>query len=201
MEVKMAILGKKIGMTQIFEDGKVVPVTVIEAGPNFVLQTKTTEKDGYVAIQVGFGEKREKNTTKPLMGIFNKAGVKPQRFVRELRVESVEGYKDLREYFQFGKEENRIFEALIARITLSFLAYNLTSYINRVQNEPQTLGNLFRDLECQLEALAISMELFLKILEELIKSQEIVKRNKDLEQIIHMLRVYTKKQLGFMCES
>lgn len=79
-------------MTQIFEDGKVVPVTVIEAGPNFVLQTKTTEKDGYVAIQVGFGEKREKNTTKPLMGIFNKAGVKPQRFVRELRVESVEGY-------------------------------------------------------------------------------------------------------------
>ena len=88
----MAILGKKIGMTQIFEDGKVVPVTVIEAGPNFVLQTKTTEKDGDVAIQVGFGEKREKNTTKPLMGIFNKAGVKPQRFVRELRVESVEGY-------------------------------------------------------------------------------------------------------------
>ena len=88
----MAILGKKIGMTQIFEDGKTVPVTVIEAGPNFVLQTKTTEKDGYVAIQVGFGEKREKNTTKPLMGIFNKAGVKPQRFVKELRVESVEGY-------------------------------------------------------------------------------------------------------------
>ena len=88
----MAILGKKIGMTQIFEDGKVVPVTVIEAGPNFVLQTKTAEKDRYVAIQVGFDEKREKNTTKPLMGIFNKAGVKPQRFVKELRVESVEGY-------------------------------------------------------------------------------------------------------------
>lgn len=88
----MAILGKKIGMTQIFEDGKVVPVTVIEAGPNFVLQTKTAEKDGYVAIQVGFDEKREKNTTKPLMGIFNKAGVKPQRFVKEFRVESVDAY-------------------------------------------------------------------------------------------------------------
>ena len=112
-----------------------------------------------------------------------------------------QGYKDLREYFQFGKEENRIYEAIIARITLSFLAYNLTSYINRVQNEPQTLGNLFRDLECQLETLAISMELFVKILEQIIESQEIVKRNKDLEQIIHMLRVYTKKQLGFMCES
>ena len=91
--------------------------------------------------------------------------------------------------------------ALIARITLSFLAYNLTSYINRINNEPQTLGNLFRDLECQLETLAISMEIFLKILEQLIQSAQIVNRNKDLEQIIHMLRVYTKKQLGFMCES
>lgn len=88
----MAILGKKIGMTQIFEDGKIVPVTVIEAGPNFVLQTKTAENDGYVAIQVGFDEKKEKNTTKPLMGIFNKAGVKPQRFVKELRVDSVDAY-------------------------------------------------------------------------------------------------------------
>ncbi|MCT7622685.1 hypothetical protein, partial [Aliarcobacter butzleri] len=77
----------------------------------------------------------------------------------------------------------------------------LTSYINRINNEPQTLGNLFRDLECQLETLAISMEIFLKILENLLQSQQLVKRNKDLEQIIHMLRVYTKKQLGFMCES
>jgi len=87
------ILGKKIGMTQIFEDGKFVPVTVVEAGPNFVLQKKTEEKDGYVALQLGFDEKKEKNTTKPLMGIFNKAGVKPQRFVRELEVESVDGYE------------------------------------------------------------------------------------------------------------
>ena len=80
-------------MTQIFEDGKFVPVTVVEAGPNFVLQKKTEEKDGYVALQLGFDEKKEKNTTKPLMGIFNKAGVKPQRFVRELEVESVDGYE------------------------------------------------------------------------------------------------------------
>ena len=112
-----------------------------------------------------------------------------------------QGYKDLREYFQFGKEENRIYEALIARITLSFLAYNLTSYINRINNEPQTLGNLFKDLECQLETLAISMELFLKILENLLQTTEIVKRNKDLELIINVLRIHTKKQLGFMCES
>lgn len=89
----MAILGKKIGMTQIFEDGKIVPVTVIEAGPNFIVQKKTAEKDGYNAIQVGFGDKKEKNTTKALMGIFNKAGVKPLRFVKEFKVDSVEGYE------------------------------------------------------------------------------------------------------------
>lgn len=89
----MSILGKKIGMTQIFEDGKMIPVTVIEAGPNFVIQKKTVEKDGYSAIQVGFEEKREKNTTKPLMGIFNKAGVKPLRYVKEFRVESADAYE------------------------------------------------------------------------------------------------------------
>ena len=87
------ILAKKIGMTQIFEDGKLIPVTVVEAGPNFVLQKKTTEHDGYTAIQLGFDEKKEKNTTKPILGIFKKAGVKPQRFVKELRVETVEGYE------------------------------------------------------------------------------------------------------------
>lgn len=87
------ILAKKIGMTQIFEDGKLIPVTVVEAGPNFVLQKKTAEHDGYTAIQLGFDEKKEKNTTKPILGIFKKAGVKPQRFVKELRVETVEGYE------------------------------------------------------------------------------------------------------------
>ena len=87
------ILGKKIGMTQIFENGKFVPVTVVEAGPNYVLQKKTSEKEGYTALQIGFDEKKEKNTTKPMMGIFKKAGVKPLRFVKELRVESVEGYE------------------------------------------------------------------------------------------------------------
>lgn len=85
------ILAKKIGMTQIFEDGKFIPVTVVEAGPNYVLQKKTVENDGYTALQLGFDEKKEKNTTKPVMGIFKKAGVNPQRFVKELRVDSVEG--------------------------------------------------------------------------------------------------------------
>ncbi|STO32157.1 50S ribosomal protein L3 [Fusobacterium necrogenes] len=87
------ILAKKIGMTQIFEDGKFIPVTVVEAGPNFVLQKKTVENDGYTALQLGFDEKKEKNTTKPVMGIFKKAGVNPQRFIKELKVDSVEGYE------------------------------------------------------------------------------------------------------------
>ncbi|MBR8701592.1 50S ribosomal protein L3 [Fusobacterium sp. DD29] len=87
------ILAKKVGMTQIFEDGKFIPVTVVEAGPNYVLQKKTVENDGYTALQLGFDEKREKNTTKPVMGIFKKAGVNPQRFVREVKVDSVEGYE------------------------------------------------------------------------------------------------------------
>ncbi|TDT70679.1 large subunit ribosomal protein L3 [Hypnocyclicus thermotrophus] len=87
------ILAKKIGMTQIFEDEKLIPVTVIEAGPNFVLQKKTVDTDGYNAIQLGFDEKREKNTTKPMMGIFNKAGVKPQRFIKEFKVDTVDGYE------------------------------------------------------------------------------------------------------------
>ena len=95
MEVERmsGILAKKIGMTQIFEDGKFIPVTVVEAGPNYVLQKKTVENDGYTAIQLGFDEKKEKNTTKPIMGIFKKAGVNPQRFVKELRVDSVEGFE------------------------------------------------------------------------------------------------------------
>ena len=87
------ILAKKVGMTQIFEDGKFIPVTVVEAGPNYVLQKKTVENDGYTALQLGFDEKREKNTTKPVMGIFKKAGVNPQRFVKEVKVDSVEGYE------------------------------------------------------------------------------------------------------------
>lgn len=87
------ILAKKIGMTQIFEDGKFIPVTVIQAGPNFILQKKTVENDGYSALQLGFDEKKEKNTTKPLMGIFTKAGVTPLRFVKELKVEATDSYE------------------------------------------------------------------------------------------------------------
>ena len=93
-KMKKAILGKKVGMTQIFtNEGIAVPVTVIEAGPCVVVQKKTVEKDGYGAIQVGFGEKREKLFNKPQKGHFNKAGVRPLRFLKELRLEDWDSYQ------------------------------------------------------------------------------------------------------------
>jgi len=88
-----AILGRKLGMTQIFtEEGRVVPVTVVESGNNFVLQNKTDETDGYNAVQIGFGEVKEKNVNKPLKGHFEKAGVKAVRFIREMRLSAPSEY-------------------------------------------------------------------------------------------------------------
>ncbi|ENQ3108190.1 LSU ribosomal protein L3P [Bacillus sp. 491mf] len=86
------ILGKKIGMTQVFaENGELIPVTVIEATPNVVLQKKTVETDGYNAIQLGFDDKREKLANKPEQGHVAKATTAPKRFIRELRDADVEG--------------------------------------------------------------------------------------------------------------
>ena len=88
-----AILGRKLGMTQIFtEEGRVVPVTVVESGNNFVLQNKTDEADGYNAVQIGFGDVKEKNVNKPLKGHFEKAGVKAVRFIREMRLAAPSEY-------------------------------------------------------------------------------------------------------------
>lgn len=86
------ILGKKIGMTQIFENEKLIPVTVIEAASNNVIQIKTTEKEGYEAILLGFDNKREKLVNKPEMGIFKKAGVSPKKFMKEFKVETASEY-------------------------------------------------------------------------------------------------------------
>ncbi len=88
------ILGKKLGMTQIFTDkGEVIPVTVVEAGASVVLQNKTVESDGYNAVQLGFGAIKDKKATKPMKGHFAKAGVKPVKFIRELRLPSAPEYK------------------------------------------------------------------------------------------------------------
>ena len=87
------ILGRKLGMTQIFtEDGIMVPVTVVEAGPMVITQLKTVENDGYQAVQVGYGEVKEKSLNKPQKGHFAKAGVGLKKFVREFRSEDVANY-------------------------------------------------------------------------------------------------------------
>ena len=89
-----AILGRKLGMTQIFtEEGKVVPVTVVESGNNIVIQNKTVESDGYNSVQIGFGEVKEFKVNKPMKGHFDKAGVKPVKFIREMRLQDPSEYK------------------------------------------------------------------------------------------------------------
>ncbi len=90
---KKGILGLKIGMTEKFtKDGKVIPVTVVEVEPNVITQIKTKENDGYTAIQIATGGKKEKNATKAEIGHAKKAGVAPKRFLKEIRVESTEDY-------------------------------------------------------------------------------------------------------------
>ncbi|RHW36249.1 50S ribosomal protein L3 [Lysinibacillus yapensis] len=88
------ILGRKVGMTQVFaENGDLIPVTVIEAAPNVVLQKKTVETDGYEAVQVGFEDKRAKLSNKPEQGHVAKANTAPKRFIREFRNVNVEEYE------------------------------------------------------------------------------------------------------------
>ena len=87
--MKKAIIGKKVGMTQIFdESGKVIPVTVVEAGPCVVTQKKTVETDGYTAVQLGFGEVKEDKLTKPEAGHLKKAGVAPKKYLKEFKLDN-----------------------------------------------------------------------------------------------------------------
>ncbi|MDO4565968.1 MAG: 50S ribosomal protein L3 [Oscillospiraceae bacterium] len=91
--MQKGIIGKKIGMTQIFdENSKVVPVTIVEAGPCVVVQKKTVDTDGYDAVQLGFGDASQKNTTKPLQGHFKKAGTANKKYLREFRLADISGY-------------------------------------------------------------------------------------------------------------
>lgn len=92
--MEKCILGEKIGMTQIFnEDGTIIPVTAIKAGPCTVIQNKTEEKDGYNAIKVGFTDKKETRMNKPDLGQFKKANVSAKRYVREFRLNDSEKYQ------------------------------------------------------------------------------------------------------------
>jgi len=86
--MKKALMGKKVGMTQVFDDkGNIVPVTVIEAGPCVIVQKKTVENDGYAAVQMGFGDVGVKHVNKPMKGHFDKTDVAPKRALREFRLE------------------------------------------------------------------------------------------------------------------
>ena len=90
--MKKGLIGKKIGMTQIFDEaGNVVPVTVVEAGPCTVTQIKTMENDGYEAIQVGFGDVKVSRVNKPMKGHFDKADVAPKKTLKEFRLENIDG--------------------------------------------------------------------------------------------------------------
>ena len=92
--MKKGIIGRKVGMTQIFdENGNVIPVTVIEAGPCVVSQVKTVETDGYDALQLGFGEVKEKHINRPERGHFAKAGLESKKHLREFRLETIEDVK------------------------------------------------------------------------------------------------------------
>ena len=91
--MKKAIIGKKVGMTQIFdENGKVIPVTVVEAGPCVVSQKKTVETDGYNAVQIGYGDVRPKLVNKPMKGHFDKSDVAPKRVLKECRFDDISSY-------------------------------------------------------------------------------------------------------------
>ena len=91
--MQKAIIGKKIGMTQIFDaNGKVIPVTVVEAGPCVVSQKKTVESDGYNAVQVGFGDLKANKVNKPMKGHFAKGDVAPKKTLREFRFENIDAY-------------------------------------------------------------------------------------------------------------
>ena len=90
----MGLIGKKIGMTQVFEDtGEAIPVTILEAGPCCIIQKKTKTTDGYQALQLGFGDKKESGVNKPLRGHFLRAGVKPKRVIREIKVDNLDDYQ------------------------------------------------------------------------------------------------------------
>ncbi len=104
----LGIIGRKVGMTQVFDEkGECVPATVIEAGPCPVVQVKTSEKDGYAAVQLGFGTKREKNISKPVIGHYKKTGQSAKAMLREFRTSDVSSYSTGQEVkvdqFEIGK--------------------------------------------------------------------------------------------------
>jgi len=143
------ILGRKIGMTQVWdEDDNVVPVTVIQAGPCTVSQVKTKETDGYDAVQIGFGDIKAKKVNKPMAGHFAKAGVQPMRYLREVRVEdgseykpgdqiTVEAFADVKAVDVTGTSKGKGFQGTIKRWNFS---RGPMTHGSRNQRKPGSIG-------------------------------------------------------------
>ena len=143
------ILGRKIGMTQVWdEDDNVVPVTVILAGPCTVSQVKTKETDGYDAVQIGFGDIKAKKVNKPMAGHFAKAGVEPMRYLREVRVEDASEYKpgdqvtvadfaDVKSVDVIGTSKGKGFQGTIKRWNFS---RGPMTHGSRNQRKPGSIG-------------------------------------------------------------
>jgi large subunit ribosomal protein L3 len=150
-EKEMALLiGKKIGMTQLFEEtGRVTPVTVIEAGPCPIVQVKTPEKEGYAAIQIGFIDAKESRTTNPLKGHFKRGGIKPQRILRETRVEDasefkvgdsidVNAFEGVEKVHVTGTSKGRGFAGTVKRHNFKI---GRRTHGNKSHREPGSVGN------------------------------------------------------------
>lgn len=135
--MKKAILATKIGMTQIFaEDGELIPVTVLQAGPCEVTQVKTVENDGYSAVQVGFQDMREKLSTKPMKGHFEKAGVSVKRFVREFKLDDAENY-------ELGQKTQLMFLKLVIKLMqLLFQKVKVFRELSRDMDSIQVLRHM-----------------------------------------------------------
>lgn len=143
------ILGRKIGMTQIFdEDDNVVPVTVIEAGPCVISQVKSEESDGYNAVQIGFGDVKAHKVNKPMMGHFEKAGTAPVRYLKEVRIDadeqasvgdvvSIESFKDVAKVDVIGVSKGKGFQGTIKRWNFNS---GPTTHGSRNQRRPGSIG-------------------------------------------------------------
>ncbi len=143
------ILGRKLGMTQIFdEEDNVVPVTVIEAGPCVISQVKTVDKDGYNAVQLGFGDIAEKKLNKPEKGHFKQAKVEPKRYLREVRIDqteevkvgdtvSVENFQDVKVVDVTGTSKGKGFQGTIKRWNFNS---GPTTHGSRNQRRPGSIG-------------------------------------------------------------
>lgn len=143
------ILGRKLGMTQIFdEDDNFVPVTVVLAGPCTVSQVKTKGTDGYEAVQIGFGDIKDKKVNKPMSGHFEKAGVKPMRYLREVRVDdasqyttgdqvTVKDFADVEAVDVTGTSKGKGFQGTVKRWNFS---RGPMAHGSRNQREPGSIG-------------------------------------------------------------